>query len=220
MKLTLIILAAFGLAIAALHAQTPAVPANPDAAALTSVLPVSWQGWATIALVLVPLLGRGWHAWTTNGGAKVIWNAIVFGTNTPSKLPLVLGVLCLLLIPSCQSLKTFGAMVKTFNSTPQGQAVDLSIEKLGMAVALEKGLVTPGQQVTILHTLAIVTDPNDSTVNKVLKLADVGLADEVAAGKLTPGDSLLIKTALTAVHTAVVDETTAAKNPPPDPVAP
>jgi len=47
------------------------------------LLPHSWQGPMLIAVVIGPYLGRAWHAYTLGGGAKGIWSAIVFGTNTP-----------------------------------------------------------------------------------------------------------------------------------------
>lgn len=125
MKLALFTIAVFGLAIAALHAQTPA-PVDPNAAVI-SVLPASWQGWATLALVLVPLLGRAWHAWTANGGAKGIWNAVVFGTNVPKVLVACLAVLSL---SSC-------AATTSFLASPFGQAVEASAVSLGKQLAKE-----------------------------------------------------------------------------------
>ena len=128
MKLAIFSIAVFGFAIATLHAQTPApaVPVDPNAAAI-NVLPASWQGWATMALVLVPLLGRAWHAWTANGGAKGIWNAVVFGTNVPKVLVACLAVLSL---SSCTATTAFLA-------SPFGQAVEASAISLGKQLAKE-----------------------------------------------------------------------------------
>ena len=126
MKLAIFSIAVFGFAIAALHAQSPAEPVDPNAAAI-SVLPASWQGWATMALVLVPLLGRAWHAWTDNGGARGIWNAVIFGTNVPKVLVACLAVLSL---SSCTATTAFLA-------SPFGQAVEASAISLGKQLAKE-----------------------------------------------------------------------------------
>lgn len=48
-----------------------------------NLLPHSWQGPIVIVTVLLPIAGRAWHAFTGGGGAKGIWNAVIFGTNTP-----------------------------------------------------------------------------------------------------------------------------------------
>ena len=193
MKLILCTLAIFTLVITALHAQVPATPADSETAAFTSVLPVSWQGYATIALVLIPLLGRGWHAWVTNGGAKGIWNAIVFGTNTPLKL-LIVG-LCMLGLSSCGTMKKIGAAL----STPQAKQVELALVDLGLHVAVGNGVLSPGDMVTIGNGVAVITS-GDTTVSKVAKLADIGIDAAVAKNLVKPGDAILIK-ATTAVVT-------------------
>lgn len=52
---------------------------------LIDILPADWKQTAAIAIVAIPLLGRAYHALRTNGGLKGVWNALIFGTNTPQK---------------------------------------------------------------------------------------------------------------------------------------
>lgn len=50
---------------------------------LSQIVPPKYQWLVTLLVVLVPLAGRGWHALRNDGGLVGIWNAILFGTNTP-----------------------------------------------------------------------------------------------------------------------------------------
>ncbi len=201
MKFFLLLTTLFALSITALHAQVPAPTADPEAAAITSVLPSSWQGYATIALVLIPLLGRGWHAWITNGGAKGIWSAIVFGTNTPK---ILIASLALLTLPSCTALKKVGASL----STPQAKAVEVQLANLGIQEAVNLGKLSPGDAVSIGNGIAVVTSGN-STVSKMVQLSEIGLDTAAQKGLISPGDNLIIK-ATTAVLTQALAPTTPA----------
>ena len=48
-----------------------------------NLLPAKWQPWAVAAAVLLPYLGRAYHALTSGGGLRGVWQGIMFGTNTP-----------------------------------------------------------------------------------------------------------------------------------------
>jgi hypothetical protein len=50
-----------------------------------NLLPESLRGWALLALAFLPYLTRAYHALATGGGLRGIWNAILFGTNTPKQ---------------------------------------------------------------------------------------------------------------------------------------
>jgi hypothetical protein len=126
----------------------------------------------------------------------------------------ILGIAIILACTSCQALRSF-------NASPQGQQIERSLVQLGLDVALAKGLIKPGQVVTIQNASAIITDPSGSAASKTVKLAELGIADAVATQKLNPGDALLIKTTLTAIQTLASPApapTTSAKSP--APVAP
>jgi len=46
-------------------------------------LPAKYQGIAIVLILAAPYVCRGYHALANGGGLKGIWNAIMFGTNTP-----------------------------------------------------------------------------------------------------------------------------------------
>lgn len=49
-----------------------------------NMLPEKWQPVAAFALLwLLPNIGRSYHAIVNGGGLRGVWNAIMFGTNTP-----------------------------------------------------------------------------------------------------------------------------------------
>jgi len=68
---------------------------NPAADPILDIIPQGYRGFALACIVLTPILGRVWHALTTNGGLKGVWNALIFGTNTPKVLVACLAVLSL-----------------------------------------------------------------------------------------------------------------------------
>lgn len=72
------------VAVSALAQSTNAVPAGIlDQVPGLNLLPQKLQGIVLAALVAFPLLGRAIHALQAGGGLRGIWNAVVFGTNTP-----------------------------------------------------------------------------------------------------------------------------------------
>ncbi len=113
--------------------------------------------------------------------------------------------ICVLSLSSCA-----GAMALLANPAVDNAAI--SLVELGLDEAVSRGVVTPGQVVTIKKAGAVITDPNDSTISKAVKLEDIGLDVAVAAGKLNPGDSLLIKKA-TAIVTSAANAAPSAKQP-------
>ena len=186
MKFFLLTFAVFALSFAVLHAQVPAVPVDPETA-LTNALPPAWQLWGTLLLVtLPPILGRVYHAIVSGGGLKGIWNALIFGTNTPVKL--LIACLALLTLPSCVTMKKIGAAL----STPQAKQVELALVDVGMHIALADGVITPGDVVTIGNGEAVVTS-GDTTISKVVKLSKLGLDTAVSKGLVKPGDAVLVK---------------------------
>lgn len=50
---------------------------------LLSIFPVKLIPWLFGFVLLLPYIGRAWHALATKGGIKGIWNAVVMGTNVP-----------------------------------------------------------------------------------------------------------------------------------------
>lgn len=69
-----------------------------------NLIPEGWRGFAIAFLVLTPMIGRAWHALTNNGGLRGVWNALIFGTNSPKVL---IACLCLLTLTSCDTVKAF-----------------------------------------------------------------------------------------------------------------
>jgi hypothetical protein len=117
-----------------------------------------------------------------------------------------IACLCMLTLSSCVG-------VLAFLASPAGQ-VTLSLAELGLEKAVQAGKVTQGQSVAIKQTVAVVTDPNDSTVNKTFKLAELGLKAAADANKIKPGDVLLIQEATAIVKSAVTaPATNGAKQP-------
>lgn len=53
-----------------------------------NMLPEKWRPFALFfVLWLMPNMGRAYHAIRNNGGLRGVWNAIMFGTNTPNQPP-------------------------------------------------------------------------------------------------------------------------------------
>lgn len=86
---------------------------------ILDLIPAGYKGIALAALVLIPILGRAYKALQNNGGLKGVWNAILFGTNTPKVL--VAG-LCLLGVTACGTLPDG---TRTFLGLTGAQALEL-----------------------------------------------------------------------------------------------
>ena len=229
----------FGLAlfiitfgVIALHAQTPAdasLQAAMDGglsegilhdpavqAAIKAAVPPQYEGWVTLALLLLMAWGRFHQARKNGHDVPSAIGTVLNGANTPTptllmsvekkgqggsattKLQLLLGMLCLLSLSSC-----------AFLASPAGVA----LTQLGLNLAVERGKVSQGDVVTIQRGLAIVTNPEDSTVMKVFDLTELGLGDAVRKGKLKTGDSVLIQDAMAIIQRAVVPVQPGAKQP-------
>lgn len=50
---------------------------------IVNLIPEKYRGGVVLAVALAPFIGRAYHAVTSGGGLKGIWNALIFGTNTP-----------------------------------------------------------------------------------------------------------------------------------------
>jgi len=105
---------------------------NPAADPILDIIPQGYRGFALACIVLTPILGRCWHALTTNGGLKGVWNALIFGTNTPK---LILASLCLLSLASC-SLTPEQKATLTANAIKDGDAALLGYLQGGKAGAI------------------------------------------------------------------------------------
>lgn len=101
---------------------------------------------------------------------------------------LLIGCLALLIIPSCSTMKKWGAAL----STPQAVQIEASLVNLGIQEAKIAGKIAPGDAIAISNGVAIITSPG-STVSKIVPLTQI-ISDEAVAHKiLTPGTGLIIK---------------------------
>ena len=160
MKYHLLIFALGGISLTSLHAQTPS-----DVDAVTQVLPESWQAYATFALVLLPLLGRAWHALIHNGGLRGVWNAVMFGTNTPQAKVLLLCA-SVLALSSC-------ATASALLSSPFGRATLAGTDALAQKViqvteqtALEQLILQAGSRVAALLAAGVHADAAQETLRQ------------------------------------------------------
>lgn len=48
-----------------------------------SLIPQPYRDYILLSLVLLPILGRAYHAIASGGGIVGAWRALMFGTNTP-----------------------------------------------------------------------------------------------------------------------------------------
>jgi hypothetical protein len=71
---------------------------NPAADPILDLIPPGYRGLALACIILTPILGRAWQALKLNGGLKGVWNALIFGTNTPK---ILIACLALLSLTSC-----------------------------------------------------------------------------------------------------------------------
>jgi len=88
------------------------------------------------------------------------------------------------------------------------------LTQLGLATAAAKGIIKPGDVVSIGQGIATITS-DAPTSAKVIALEHLGAQAAVDAGKLSPGDKLLIDEATAILVPAVVPTAPAAsaKNP-------
>ena len=119
----------------------------------------------------------------------------------------VITCLCALQFTSCT-----GLLVALSN--PAVDTAIVSLAEIGLERAVAKKVVTPGQSIAIQNSLAVITDPKDSTLNKVVKLEAVGLDAAYAAGKINEGDVIAVKQA-----TAIITTMAAAARAPAAPAA-
>jgi hypothetical protein len=88
MKLTLLILATFSLALTALQAQAIQAPipgVDPAiSAAVQSAVPPQYAAYGSLILVVGMILGRVFTALKNNGGLAGIYNSVVHGTSPPA----------------------------------------------------------------------------------------------------------------------------------------
>lgn len=192
MKMLSLVLAVFAIAITTLHAQVPPVAApvvvDPVVqAAVEAAVPAKYASYTSLGLIGLMMLGRAVKALQNGSGLKGWISAIWMGTNTPNKLPLILGALCLLTLPSCTTWAKFTAAL----STPQARQIERSLADLGLVGAVAGGVLSPGDAVTIAKGVAVVTSPDDGS-SKVVNLAKLGLATAVAKGAVKPGDVVQI----------------------------
>lgn len=94
MKLTLLTLATFALAITALHAQAVPIPGVDPAvqAAVQAAVPTQYAAYGSLILVVGMILGRIFTALKNNGGIAGIYNSVVHGTTPAAKLLLLTGL--------------------------------------------------------------------------------------------------------------------------------
>jgi len=146
---------------------------------------VDWKLWVIPALIAV--LGYVAKDAGVTGTAKVL-----------------IGCLALLIIPSCTTMKQWGAAL----STPKAKAVEVQLANLGIQEAVNLGKLSPGDAVSIGNGIAVVTSGN-STVSKMVQLGEIGLDVAAQKGLVSPGDNLIIK-ATTAVLTQALAPATPA----------
>ena len=190
MKAFLLILCGLLLAAPLLVAQDidPAIQQ-----AITNAVPPAYAGWAALVLLIIAGFFRFLTAKENGLSNAAAFLATLKGTNVPKNLPLLLAGFCMLSLSSC-----------AFLSSQAGQALIVSLVEIGLKSAVAKGKVSEGDQVTIQKSLAVVTNPNDSTVVKVFTLAELGLKSAVDKGVLKQGDALLIQEASVVIKSAVV----------------
>ena len=192
MKTVCLILFALLFAAPCLFAQTldPVLQAE-----LAKSLPEKYMGYLTAFGLVVFVIGRFMTA--RKNGLSVFESimAVVCGTNTPNAQILVV-CLCMLSLTSCSGLTAFFA-------SNAGKAV-VSLADLGLNLAEASGKITAGQHIAVRNGVAIVTDPNDATINKVFKLEELGLKQAVADGLIKPGDSLIIQETTAIIKSAIV----------------
>lgn len=58
---------------------------------IINALPEKYRGTAVLVFLAFPYVTRAYHALVTGGGLKGVWNAILFGTNTPKPTVIVNG---------------------------------------------------------------------------------------------------------------------------------
>lgn len=150
MKVFLLTLSIFALAIACLHAQTPDVLiSDPALQSLTSLLPPAYAAYGSLALLAWMVLGRAFTALKNNGGLKGIYNAIVNGVT----MKLLLTGFALLTLAACDTPKTAAEAAKR-------QRYEAIGDKL-LTIGTRLGYVTPEEAADIrdIGALALPSVP-------------------------------------------------------------
>jgi hypothetical protein len=53
---------------------------------IINVIPEKYRAYVLALILCIPYLTRAYHSLATGGGLKGIWNAVLFGTNTPASV--------------------------------------------------------------------------------------------------------------------------------------
>ena len=146
---------------------------DPVADPILDLIPQGYKGIALAFLVLTPILGRAYQALKNNGGLKGIWNAIVFGTNTPHVL---IASLALLTLSSCSALTAFVA-------SPAGQTAT------AVAVQMGKKLAEDGEIVILRKSIDNLIAARAA---QHLKPTPSGIADQIVLTAKIDGISAAI----------------------------
>lgn len=142
---TLILTFCFALALTCLHAQSPQSTAPADASlqaamagnavssaalqqVISNALPPAYVIYAPFITLALMLLGRSLKSWLDGHGLGQWLSGLFCGTNSPTKLPLIVGGICLLSLSSCTG-------VTAFLASPIGQAAVASAASLGKQLA-------------------------------------------------------------------------------------
>lgn len=95
-------------------------------------------------------------------------------------------------LPSCSAL------------TESQQAKLLTVAQVGLTVAANQGVISPGDSLLIGTTTAVLLKPGTKE-EKLVGLATIGLDQAVQEGVLKPGDAVLIKDAVNVLVTPAPD---------------
>ncbi len=184
MKHMLLTLVVFSLAITALHAQVlpgtvpPALAPDPALEQVVqSLLPAQYTAYTVAVTVILMLLLRVAKA-RKNG---LSWSDSLLAAFTGTNVPVIIGALSLLILPSCVAL-----------STPKAKQMELSLAQAGLIGAVASGVLSPGDAVTIAQGIAVLTSADDGT-SKVMKIEKLGLDTAISKGLVKPGDIVQIK---------------------------
>ena len=89
--------------------------------------------------------------------------------------------------------------------SPDQRAVVIPLTTTALTLAERANYLPPGSSVTIGHGVAILTS-EETQKQKLVKLADLGLAEAVKSGDLKPGDALLVNQLGTALVQLLPDQ--------------
>ena len=91
--------------------------------------------------------------------------------------------------------------------TPEQRAVVIPLTTTALTLAERANYLPPGSSVTIGNGVAILTS-EETQKQKLVKLADLGLAEAVKSGDLKPGDALMVNQLGTALVQLLPDQKT------------